>query len=200
MRKIGLILIGLGLLVFAAVIWYTARNFPGLEKHKVEQADVVLQKVQSACKLITAEGYFSEVYDYKDYYHWDIPMLRKKALIRVKARASVGYDLQALTISADTATRTIVVGDVPEPVLLSLDHEVDYYDITEGTFNAFNAEDYTDLNARAKNFISEIAMNSELVEIADARRSQAFAMIRYIVESAGWQLVLEDRTPAPVRG
>jgi hypothetical protein len=37
--------------------------------------------------------------------------------------------------------------------LISLDHTLDYYDISEGTFNSFSAEDYNKINNDVKEHI-----------------------------------------------
>ena len=193
MKKISVFILGLGLIAFAAAIWFVARAFPSFEKQERVEVEVVLEKVKSVAKLVTVEGYFSEIFDYKDYYQWDIPILRKKALIRVKARASIGYDLQQITLTSDPDKQQIVLSNLPRPTLLSLEHDLDYYDISEGTFNAFREEDFNTINARAKSYISEVAMSSDLAQIAESRRDEAFEMMRFFAESAGWTLVIEDR-------
>ena len=68
-----------------------------MEKFRLtEQSQVLMEKIKTVAKLVTVEGYFSEVYDYQDYWNYDVSMFRKKALIRVKAKVSVGYDLSKM--------------------------------------------------------------------------------------------------------
>jgi hypothetical protein len=76
MRRFSAIILGVGLLAMAAAIWYVTSQIRLFEQHKKETAEVILNQMQTVTKLVTAEGYFSEVYDYKDYYQWDIGLLR----------------------------------------------------------------------------------------------------------------------------
>src|SRR5690625_7778933 len=63
----------------------------GFENRKVtEDSDIILQQIRQVQKLITIVGYCNELYSHKDYYRFDIPLIRKKALIRVKVKASIG--------------------------------------------------------------------------------------------------------------
>ncbi|MBP7184461.1 MAG: DUF4230 domain-containing protein, partial [Saprospiraceae bacterium] len=63
---------------------------------KQESADVLLEKIKYVSKLVTVEGYFSELYNYKDYWQYDWWPFQRKALIRVKAKVSAGYDLSQM--------------------------------------------------------------------------------------------------------
>ena len=93
--KIILILSGI---VLAFYIGWRFNNWLDfkMETKVSEDATVLIEKIQTATKLITMEGYFSEIYDYSDYYGYDLSVFRKKALIRVKAKVSVGFDLEKM--------------------------------------------------------------------------------------------------------
>src|SRR5690625_2044925 len=123
----------------------------GFENRKVtEDSDIILQQIRQVQKLITIEGYFTELYSHKDYYGFDIPLLRKKALVRVKAKASIGFDLSQLHPWTDPKTKTLYIQKFPEPQLLSLDHTHGYYDSTQCSFNYFPTADYNRINQNAK--------------------------------------------------
>jgi len=174
--------------VLGIVAWQGIRYYVNLNVHSEEQSVILLEKIRTVCKLITVEGYFSEVYDYKDYRMYDIGFLRKKALIRVKAKVSVGYDLSNIFLEADNKNRLIVLSELPEPEILSIDHDLDYYDVSEGTFNSFSASDYTELSKRAKSFIEKKALDSELVSKADEQKKEVLDLVRFMVQNAGWEL------------
>lgn len=162
---------------------------------KVEQSStILLERIREVSKVITVEGYFSEIYDYKDYYLFDFLPLRKKALIRVKAKVSVGTDLTAAKMIADEATKTVTISAIPPAELLSIDHDIDYYDLSEGAFNNFEEKDYNKINAEAKDFIRQKAEESELLDMGDKRIKEYLHFIRNIVESAGWELVIQENT------
>lgn len=191
LKRISLVL--LLALVFGLGIWLTHAYYSQQKVEKEEQTQVLLEKIKTVAKLVTVEGYFSEIYDYKDYWKLDLSILRKKALLRVKAKVSVGYDLSKMKIEALPEKKLIVISHIPDPEILSIDHDIDYYDIQEGMFNSFSAKDYTELNANAKNFIRARAMESDLFLAAEEQSNQLQDMIRFMVEAAGWKLQFKSR-------
>ena len=199
MRRLSLLILGLGLIACAAAIFYISRSVQLFRQQQAETAEVILEQMQAVTKLVTAEGYFSEVYDYKDYYQWDISPLRKKALMRVKAKVIMGYDLEQMALHLDTESRTVTIRDVNRPQILALEHDVDYYDLTSGTFNKFAETDLNTLNQRAKQFISEVALQSNLVDLANTRKEEIFATLRTLTESAGYRLIIEPASEPVLR-
>jgi len=181
------VLIGLTIaLAFALGIWLTRNYYQGLEVKSEEQQQVLLEKIKSVSKLITVEGYFSEIYDYKEYWGYDFSPFQKKALIRVKAKVSVGYDMSNMQIDADALTKTITISELPDPEILSIDHDLDYYDLTEGLFNSFTAQELTRLNEKAKNYIREKADESDLIIAAVEQGNKTTDIIKFMAESMGW--------------
>jgi hypothetical protein len=199
--RIGTLFLGLGILAFVVLAWRFSQAILDLKRQKTETAEVILSQMQAVSKLVTAEGYFSEIYDYKDYYPWDYRPFRKKALMRVKAKVIMGYDLKNLDFRIDTESRTITITDPASPQILALEHDVDYYDLTAGTFNRFTEEDLNVLNDRAKNFISEAALQSDLTGLANSRKVEIFNTLRAIAETAGYTLTIQHETagPAPIQ-
>lgn len=179
------------LLTFAVGVFVTRWYFLRSETVESEHATVLLERIRQVAKLVTVEGYFSEIYDYQDYYGYDLSIFRKKALMRVKAKVSVGYDLEKMKITAIPEAKTIRITGIPPAEILSIEHDLDYYDVQEGMFNSFTPEDYNKLNANAKNFIREKAQDSDLMGQATQQRNLVFEMIRYTVETAGWQVEIE---------
>ena len=186
---------GLAVVVaFLGGVWISnGFNFLNYEKHVHEEAQVLLSRIEKVSKLVTVDGYFSEVYDYKDYYGYDWKIFRKKALIRVKAKVSVGYDLENISIEVDEATKTISIASLPEPTILSIDHDLDYYDLSEGTFNTFTTADLSKLQDQAKDYIAAKATKSDLIQEAEARGKEIIQSMAWMVESHGWRLEVSDR-------
>lgn len=185
------VLIGLGIIaIFALGIFVTRYFYESKMVKSEEKSDVVLERVKKVAKLITVEGYFSEVYDYKDYWGYDFGIFRKKALVRIRAKVSVGYDLNQMKMDANPRTKTITVSNLPEPSILSIDHDLDYYDISEGTFNAFTEADYNKINANAKKYIEQKAQESDLMQVARKEGNQALDLMKFIAESADWKFVV----------
>ena len=131
------------ILVFGAGAWLT-HSLTSRPKISVEeQSNVLLEKIETVAKLVSVEGFFSEIYSYKD--DWEpvpnpiySPKFSKKALIIVKAKVSVGYDLEKMSIEADHARKVIRISNIPEPEIISIEHDQKYYDMEESSFNSFN--------------------------------------------------------------
>lgn len=188
-RNVLLIILSILLIVVLVGGLSWMRTFEN--QNVIQQSDIILHQVQSVRKLITVEGYFTELYTHKDYYKFDISPLRKKALVRVKAKASVGVDLAELHPWTNPQTKTLHIQKFPQPEILSLDHSLDYYDITEGTFNYFSTEDYNAINQNAKQFIEDKILSSEMMDQARRQSQTILETITSLVENMGWELVIE---------
>ena len=184
------------LLFFFAGVWLTRWIYNRTEAVEQHNGVVLLEKIRSVAKLVTVEGYFSEIYDYKDYYGYDLSFFRKKALVRVKAKVSVGYDLEKMKLEAFPESQTIVASGIPQAQIISIEHDLDYYDVQEGIFNSFSTEDYNKLNLNAKEFIRKKALESDLLKTASEQRNALFETMRFMAESTGWKLVIKE-TPSP---
>ena len=181
------------LLVAAFLIggWLTYRYFVP-QNRPVEDATVLLEKIQAVTKLVTVEGQFSEIYNYSEYQGYFTLLWDKKVLVRVRATVSAGYDLESMRLEADPATKTIRMSALPEPQILSIDHTLDYYDISEGLFASFSPDDYNRINQRAKELIRDQAMKSNLMDAAREQADKMLELVQFMVESAGWKLVIAD--------
>jgi len=161
------------------------------EKRISSNSEIILEKVKKVAKVITIEGYFSEMYDYKDFYNFDWSIFRKKALIRVKARVSVGINLEKATFTADEKSKTLYIKNIPKPEILSIDHDIDYYDITEGTFNSFTPEDFNKINEDAKEHIRQTALKSDLFSQAGHQVEDVVNTFKVFAETAGWKVEVD---------
>lgn len=197
-----LFLLFLGLLAISGA-WWMGYKFQWAQVHSEQNVSVVLEQVKRVTKLVTTEGYISEIYDHSDYKMYDISPLRKKALVRVDGKVSVGYDFDKITISTDEDRRVITIDSFPPAEILSIDHDLDYYDITQGTFNRFTTADYNKINAAAKEFISQKALESDLMEKARGHRQEFIEMLSAVISGMGWQLEVNETpnwTPGRYKG
>lgn len=179
------------ILVFVLGILLTRWYFLRSQTVETENATVLLERIKQVAKLVTVEGYFSEIYDYKDYYGYDLSIFTKKALLKVKAKVSAGYDLEKMKISAYPEIKTIKISGIPPVEILSIEHDIEYYDVQEGFFNSFTTEDYNKMNANAKEFIRQKALESDLMNQASDQRNLVFETIRFMAESTGWKIEIE---------
>jgi hypothetical protein len=199
-RVLGLVLLlGFGLLVF----FITREAYRPDQPIEQVNSTVLLERVRPVLKLVTVEGEFSELYTYRSAdaaFEWleQFPIFQKQAILRVKGRASVGYDLEGLGLEFDDATHTVRLSSMGRPQLLALEHDVDYFDMQEGTFNDFTATDHTRINAQSKELIRRQVEKSGLYEAAEAQRSEMLHVLRAMVENAGWRFE-DDVTPVDGR-
>jgi uncharacterized ubiquitin-like protein YukD len=184
------------IIVIAAVFLlgiFATKWWSGFGAHQSkEDVQVLVEKMKNVSKLITVEGYFSEVYEYKDFMAYDISLFRKKALIRVKAKVSAGVDLNNMKIDVQPMTKTIKISNFSNKAqILSIDHDLDYYDISEGTFNSFSTEDYNLMNEKAKNYIKEQAEKSELLQNASKQTNQILEVLKTMGQTAGYKVEID---------
>lgn len=200
MRSVRPALALLALLALFFLGFWTARSwYRPKEKVKTEEeASVILEKIKTVSKLVTVEGYFAELYNYKDYYAYDWWIFRKKAIVRVKAKVSAGFDLSNLHFDVRPEESLIIIKNIPDSAqIISIDHQLDYYDISEGTFNSFNEADYNKINQNARDFIKEKALQSDLLPKASEQGIKILEAIRFMAESAGWRVQMGNNPPPP---
>lgn len=195
------IIIGVGLIALLAGVFYGTRYYYTWSDVTAEEtSQVLLEKIKTVAKLVTVEGYFSEVYSYEDYWKYDIGLFQKRALIRVKGKVSVGYDLAKMDIEALPLEKTLIISNLPDPEIISIDHDLDYYDITEGTFNSFTTSDYNKMNKNAKAKIRDQAGQSDIFLAAEKQSNNMLDLIRFMVEGAGWKLQFKPRADSEIEG
>lgn len=175
-------------IIMMGVSWYVGFKYNFKKQHVTEHKSALMERIEKVFKLIAVEGHISEIYSYKDYYYYDISPFRKKALIRVNAKVSVGYDFESVKIDIDETEKLIYIGSIPEAEILSLDHELEYYDLDEGTFNNFSGDELTKLNESAKKYAHEKAKESDLFDQAEEQKADVLDMIKYFAESQGYSI------------
>ncbi|MCB0596717.1 MAG: DUF4230 domain-containing protein [Lewinellaceae bacterium] len=198
MMKRILAIIGL-LAVFGLGFWAASWYFRQKAEDEIRsQSTVLLEKVSKVRKLVTVEGNFSELYDETNIRKFTlyVPMpstwsFSKQAILKVTGKVLVGYDMEQIRISVDSLQHRIVVGNLPEPRILSIDHEVEYKNLEESFFNSFTPEDYTRINKNAKAVLRQKAEESRLLDEARKEGNQMLDVMRFMAESVGWELVVE---------
>ena len=161
-------------------------------ENRIEESTILLEKIQSVAKMVTIEGYYSELYRYEDFWGYDWWIFRKKAIMRVKAKVSVGYDLNNLKFDLDKESWTLNIRNVPaEPEIISIDHQIDYYDISQGSFNSFSEKDYNRIQKNAKEMIAKKAATGELMIKAKSKGLEILDLIKFMAEGAGWKVEME---------
>ncbi len=188
----GLLEIILGLILGAILMYWMYTFFRKKQKKDLTkyQSTVLLERIKKVCKLITVEGDFAEIYKYESTRERFMSLIssKKKALIVINAKARIGYDLKKILIHSDTANKRIVLTNFPQPEVLSIEPELEFYDIKNGLFNAFTPDDLTNLNKEAKLHIKEKIPESGLMKTAKREAVEAVLLIEKLVETIGWKL------------
>ena len=154
------------------------------------QSTILLDKIKKVCKFITVEGDFAEIYHYEDVKERFLKLIssKKKALVVINAKAYLGYDLSKIQLQANTGKKKITLKHFPQPEVLSIETNLNYYDKTDGYFNKFEASDLTGLHNEAKQHIEDKIPESGLVQIAQKEALETILLIETIVETIGWKL------------
>lgn len=179
--------------ILGAILMYWLYSFFNRKKKKElvkHQSTVILDKIKSVCKLVSVEGDFAEIYRYENIKEGFMNILssKKKALVVINAKAQIGYDLKKIRLRADNDSKRIILSDFPEPEILSIEPDLQFYDIKNGLFNSFSPDDLTQLNQKAKEHIREKIPESGLIDTARKEALQAVLLIEKIVETIGWKL------------
>lgn len=181
------------LVAVAGLAWWTGFRSKFNMPNQEVQATVLLEKVKLVTKLVSVEGHFSEILEKREWYDYDFfNLFSKKILVRVKAKVSVGYNFESLNISVDSINKTVTLNEFPKPEIISIDHDLDYYDIQEGTFNSFSAQEYNAIHKEAKNLILKKTQESDLLQQAQQQKQVYIDMLSMAIKSMGWTFVVKE--------
>lgn len=161
------------------------------DKREILEANTALiqKELKNVGKLIVTEGSYAQVFSYSDskdllYGMFDA---RKKALIVVNAKATIAYDLSKVNTTVDEATKTVTITDIPEPEL-SINPNIEYYDVTQDYLNQFTASDYNKIKQRVEKSLRKKIEASELRTNAQNRLISELQKIYILTNSMGWTL------------
>jgi predicted SPOUT superfamily RNA methylase MTH1 len=154
------------------------------------QSTVLVEKIKSVYKLISVEGDFAEIYRYEQTKDQLLSLFKtkKKALVIVNARIQIGYDLTKIMMHADEDRKKIILKNFPEPEVLALTPEMEFYDIRNDLFYAFTPDDLTQITKEAKQHLLNKIPESGLMDQARKEALEAVLLIEKIVETIGWKL------------
>ncbi len=190
-----LVLLILGLILGALFMFliFKANKAVNTTTTVTESSHTIVESMKKVFKIVCAEGYFSEIYDYKESkkYFSFIPA-HKRALVVVKAKALIGFDFEKFVWETDEQNRKVRLVSFPEPELLSIDTDYNYYSIEEEILYKFTTEDFRNIQTKAKKLIEEAALKSDLSKIA---AEQMRTLLTEVIVSKDWQLDGYDKLP-----
>ncbi len=179
-------------IVIAFVIVFGLRYCENKKENReiLEANTALIQKeLKNVGKLIVTEGSYAQVFSYSDskdlmYGLFDA---RKKALIVVNAKATIAYDLSEVKTDIDETTKTVTITNIPEPEL-SINPNIQYYDVTQDYLNQFTASDYNKIKSRVEKSLKKKIEASELRTNAENRLISELQKIYILTNSMGWTL------------
>ncbi|MCF4101201.1 DUF4230 domain-containing protein [Gillisia sp. M10.2A] len=191
--KRALLLIAVLLLLFFGYTYYQSRES---ERDQLEESTQLIEKqLKNVGKLVVIEGTFAQVFSYKDSkrFYLDIFSARKKALIVVNAKVSVAYDLSKLKTEVDAKKKTVRITYIPKEEI-SINPNIQYYDVTQDYLNQFEAEDYNKIQKRIQASLKEKIEKSSLKSNAQNRLVSELQKIYILTNSMGWTLEYNGNT------
>ena len=192
MRKI------IPIILFVLVIFFAWKYFEGRDNERdqlVESTDLIQKQIKNVGKLVVTEGNFAQVYSYNDSkrFYLDVFSARKKALIIVNADVTVAYDLSKLQTEVNPETKTVTITYIPEEEI-SINPNIQYYDVTQDYLNQFEAKDYNKIQERIKKSLMEKIEKSTIKTNAKNRLVSELQKIYILTNSMGWTLEYNGNT------
>lgn len=191
-----ILMLGVGLVLGGVLIFLMGKRFSFSKTDtEISRSSTIVQSVENVFKVVSAEGQFSEIYDYQQTTHlFSFIPSTKKALIVVSGKVLMGYDFKKAQFETDESGHILKIIKFPEPEVLSVEPDVKYYNMENGYFNKFNNEDLTRLQSEAKKRLRESAAKSELPAIAS---KQMKMLLQEFVANKNWTLTGSDRIHIP---
>lgn len=154
--------------------------------------DLIQKQIKNVGKLVVTEGSFSQVYSFKDSkrFYLDVFSARKKALIVVNAEVTIAYDLSKLKTEINPETKTVTITYIPDEEI-SINPNIQYYDVTQDYLNQFEAGDYNKIQKRIEKSLREKIEKSSLKSNAKNRLVSELQKIYILTNSMGWTLEYE---------
>ncbi|HLW33907.1 MAG TPA: DUF4230 domain-containing protein [Aequorivita sp.] len=160
------------------------------DREQLEASTAMIQKeLKNVGKLIVTEGSYAQVFSFsgsKDLL-FGLTYANKKALVVVNAKATIAYDLSKVEMDVDEATKTVTITKIPEPEL-SINPNIEYYDVKQDYLNQFNASDYNKIKQRIEKSLRKKIEESELRTNAENRLISELSKIYLLTNSMGWTL------------
>lgn len=172
-----------------AGVFYFLSGRQKVQSEPLKEASILLEKIEKVFKVVMAEGYFTEIYNYQhDKNIWNLIKDKKKALVIAKAKVLVGYDFGKMKYHIPPSSRKIVIDYFPAPEILSIDTDYKFYDIEQGWLNRFQSDDYTSILNEAKQTMNEKALQSDLPRIAS---NQLQLVMFQLAAAMQWKIDLQ---------
>lgn len=157
---------------------------------------LISERITNISKLMLVEGTFAEIYSYSDArkLFFDLISFEKRAILIVRATASVGYDLSKMNVEINKEEKKVILKYIPEEEIIVEPH-IQYFDLQESTFNEFTKDDLNKMNDEAINQIKKQIKNSVLIPNARERLDEIILNLEQFTQEIGWKFENEMKEP-----
>lgn len=181
----------LGVLVALAIVLAVqfCNNKKSEKELLVADTELIQKELKNVGKLIVTEGSYAQVFTFsgsKDLL-FGLTYANKKALVVVNAKATIAYDLSKVEMEVDEAAKTVTITKIPEPEL-SINPNIEYYDVQQDYLNKFDASDYNKIKQRVEASLRKKIEKSDLRTNAENRLVSELSKIYILTNSLGWTL------------
>jgi len=183
---IGVILISL---IIGAAISYLIIQ---LRKERIANSTVktsshtVIESIKRVFKIVVAEGQMNEIFNYENTKKLlKVIPSTKKALVIVRAKALIGYDINKCKWEVDEENKKIRLIDFPKPEILSIDTDFNYYYFEDDLFNFISRKDLQEIQYLAKEQINNSVLQSDLLKVA---ADQMKLLIGEVIAVNNWEI------------
>lgn len=157
-------------IVIGAVITYLIFQLRQAKKSSVStktSSHTVVESIKRVFKIVVTEGQMNEIFNYENTKKLlkFIPST-KKALVIVRAKVMIGYDVNKCKWEIDEEKRVINLLSFPKPEILSLETDFNYYYFEDDLFNFISRKDLQDIQFLAKEQVKKSVLQSDLLKIA----------------------------------
>lgn len=182
----GLLITGLlagGLITY---LWVQLRSARSAALGVHSESHTVVEGVKRVFKIVLAEGQLNEIYNYENTKKLlkFIPST-KKALVIVRARVLIGYDVKKCRWEVDEDQKRVRLLEFPKPEIFSVETDFNYYYFEDDLFNIIGRSDLQKIQELAKEQVKKAALKSGLMKIA---ADQMKLLLGEVVSANNWQL------------
>ena len=157
----------LGIILGGIIAFLASKKLTAEPPVVVESSHTIAESMRKVFKVVSAEGHFSEIYNYEETTKlFNFIPSKKKALVIIQAKVLVGYDFEKFQWEIDEKSRNVRLLNFPSPEIISTETDYKYYNIEEQFFNLFSKDDLAKIQQNGKHQVIEAAKKSHLPEMA----------------------------------
>ena len=183
---ISILLFGLLVGVVITSLVYKIIRTKQINLKTTTSTHTVVESIKKVFKIVVAEGQMNEIFNYENTKKLlkFIPST-KKALVIVRAKVIVGYDINRCEWEIDNEKKIIRLINFPKPEILSMDTDFNYYYFEDDLFNFISRNDLHEIQHLAKDQLKNTVLQSDLLKIA---ADQMKLMIGEVISINNWTI------------